>query len=152
PQYLEIKGEVAMGVEPTRGIGPGEVLRAPTGGMLPDGADAVVMVEYTAEHPDLTLEVRRAVAPGENVLQPSEDVQAGELLFEAGTRLRPQDIGLLAALGIARLTTYQKPRVAILSLPATKSSPSTRGPASVRCGTPTPIWLRPRCRRGAGCP
>ena len=87
----------------------------PTGGMLPIGADAVVMIEYTAEHPDQTLEVRRAVAPGENVLQPGEDVQAGELLFEAGMRLRPQDVGLLAALGLARLTAYQKPRVAILS-------------------------------------
>ena len=83
--------------------------------MLPEGADAVVMVEYTAEHPDKTLEVRRAVAPGENVLSPGEDVGAGELLFEAGVRLRPQDIGLLAALGITRLTVYQKPRVAILS-------------------------------------
>ena len=98
-----------------RGIAPGEVLRVPTGGMLPIGADAVVMIEYTAEHPDQTLEVRRAVAPGENVLQPGEDVQAGELLFEAGMRLRPQDVGLLAALGLARLTAYQKPRVAILS-------------------------------------
>ena len=115
PQYLEIKGEVAMGAAPDRGIGPGEALRVPTGAMLPMGADAVVMIEYTAEHPDQTLEVRRAVAPGENVLQPGEDVQAGELLFEAGTRLRPQDVGLLAALGLARLTAYQKPRVAILS-------------------------------------
>jgi len=115
PQYLEIKGEVPMGAAPARSVAPGEVLRVPTGGMLPAGADAVVMVEYTAEHPDLTLEVRRAVAPGENVLTPGEDVGAGELLFAAGTRLRPQDIGLLAALGIARLTTYQKPRVVILS-------------------------------------
>ncbi len=115
PQYLEIKGEVAMGGVPERGIGAGEVLRVPTGAMLPIGADAVVMIEYTAEHPDQTLEVRRAVAPGENVLQIGEDVQAGELLFEAGRRLRPQDVGLLAALGLARLTVYQKPRVAILS-------------------------------------
>ena len=115
PQYLEIKGEVAMGAAPTRGVGSGEALRVPTGAMLPEGSDAVVMVEYTAEHPDKTLEVRRAVAPGENVLSPGEDVGAGELLFEAGVRLRPQDIGLLAALGITRLTVYQKPRVAILS-------------------------------------
>ncbi len=115
PQYLEIKGEVPMGVAPQRGIGPGEVLRVPTGAMLPPGADAVVMIEYTAEHPDQTLEVRRAVAPGENVLQPGEDVGAGELLFMAGTPLRPQDIGLLAALGIFRLAVYQQPRVAILS-------------------------------------
>jgi molybdopterin molybdotransferase len=115
PQYLEITGEVAMGAAPERGVQPGEVLRVPTGAMLPEGADAVVMIEYTAEHPDKTLEVRRAVAPGENVLQPGEDVQAGELLFEAGSRLRPQDVGLLAALGIFRLGVYQKPRVAIIS-------------------------------------
>ena len=115
PQYLEVKGEVAMGVAAQVAVQPGEALRVPTGAMLPNGADAVVMVEYTAEHPDGTLEVRRAVAPGENVLTPGEDVRAGELLFEAGTRLRPQDVGLLAALGITSLTIYQKPRVAILS-------------------------------------
>ncbi|MGB8873324.1 MAG: molybdopterin molybdotransferase MoeA, partial [Desulfobaccales bacterium] len=94
---------------------PGEAFRVPTGAMLPEGADAVVMVEYTAEHPDLTLEVRRAVAPGENLLAPGEDVPAGKLLFDAGARLRPQDLGLLAALGITRLKAYRRPRVAILS-------------------------------------
>ena len=96
-----------MGAAPERGVAPGEALRVPTGAMLPAGADAVVMIEYTAEHPDETLEVRRAVAPGENVLPPGEDVGAGEPLFPAGTRLRPQDIGLLAALGITRLTVYR---------------------------------------------
>lgn len=115
PQYLEIKGEVPMGAVPERGVAPGEALRVPTGAMLPAGADAVVMLEYTAEHPDKTLEVRRAVAPGENVLQPGEDVGAGEPLFAAGARLRPQDIGLLAALGVTRLTVPRRPRVAILS-------------------------------------
>src|SRR5450759_4418951 len=68
PQYLEIKGEVPMGAAPTQGVGPGETLRVATGAMLPTGADAVVMVEYTAEHPDGTLEVRRALAPGESML------------------------------------------------------------------------------------
>jgi molybdopterin molybdotransferase len=115
PQYLEIKGEVPMGVASTRGAGGGETLRVATGAMLPPGADAVVMIEYTAEHPDGTLEVRRAVAPGENVLQPGEDVARGEPLFPAGRRLRPQEIGLLAALGLRRLAVYKKPRVAIIS-------------------------------------
>jgi molybdopterin molybdotransferase len=115
PQYLEIKGEVPMGLAPTRAVGAGETLRVATGAMLPTGADAVVMIEYTAEHPDGTLEVRRAVAPGENVLTPGEDVARGENLFQAGRRLRPQEIGLLAALGIKRLVAYQKPRVAIIS-------------------------------------
>ena len=67
-----------MGVAPTRAVGPGETLRVATGAMLPPGADAVVMIEYTAEHPDGTLEVRRAVAPGESVLTPGEDVARGE--------------------------------------------------------------------------
>jgi molybdopterin molybdotransferase len=115
PQYLEIKGEVPMGVAPSRGIGSGETLRVATGAMLPPGADAVVMIEYTAEHPDGTLEVRRAVAPGESLLTPGEDVARGETLFPVGRRLRPQEIGLLAALGIRRLAVYTKPRVAILS-------------------------------------
>jgi molybdopterin molybdotransferase len=115
PQYLEIKGEVPMGVAPDRGVGGGETLRVATGAMLPPGADAVVMIEYTAEHPDGTLEVRRAVAPGENVLAPGEDVARGERLFPAGRRLRPQEIGLLAALGITHLQAYQRPRVAIIS-------------------------------------
>jgi molybdopterin molybdotransferase len=115
PQYLEIKGEVPMGLPPTLGVAAGETLRVATGAMLPPGADAVVMLEYTAEHPDGTLEVRRAVAPGENVLKPGEDVSRGEALFPAGRRLRPQEIGLLAALGIRRLAAYKKPRVAIIS-------------------------------------
>ncbi len=115
PQYLELKGEVPMGVVPERAVGLGEALRVPTGAMLPPGADAVVMLEYTAEHPDRTLEVRRPVAPGENVLQPGEDVGRGEVLFPAGSLLRPQDLGLLAALGVTRLTAHRRPRVAILS-------------------------------------
>ncbi len=115
PAYLEIRGEVPMGAAAERGVGPGEAMRILTGAMLPPGGDAVVMVEYTAEHPDGTLEVRRAVAPGENVLQPGEDVRRGEVLFPGGARLRPQDIGLLAALGVSRLTVYRRPRVAIIS-------------------------------------
>jgi molybdopterin molybdotransferase len=115
PQYLTIQGEVAMGAAPTLSVGPEETLRVPTGAMLPSGADAVVMLEYTAEHPDGTLEVRRAVAPGENVLSPGEDVARGETLFPAGRRLRPQEIGLMAALGITAVLVYQKPRVAVIS-------------------------------------
>jgi molybdopterin molybdotransferase len=115
PQYLELKGEVPMGAAPGKDVSPGETLRVPTGAMLPAGADAVVMLEYTAEHPDGTLEVRRAVAPGDNVLTPGEDVARGEVLFPAGRRLRPQEVGLLAALGVGELVVYKKPRVAVIS-------------------------------------
>ena len=115
PQYLQIQGEVPMAAAPPQSMGPGETLRVPTGAMLPKGADAVVMLEYTAEHPDGTLEVRRSVAPGENVLNPGEDVRRGEVLFAAGRRLLPQDLGLLAALGVARVQVHRRPRAVIIS-------------------------------------
>ena len=114
PQYLEIKGEVPMGVAPTRGVGGGETLRVATGAMLPPGADAVVMIEYTAEHPDGTLEVRRAVAPGENVLQPGRTWLGRKALSGRPASAAPGDRPP-AALGIKRLAAYKKPRVAIIS-------------------------------------
>jgi molybdopterin molybdotransferase len=128
PQYLEIRGSVPMGRVPDGIVGTGEAWRIATGGMLPKGASAVVMVEYTNETPDGTLEVRRPVAPGENVMHPGEDVRARDPLFSAGRRLRPQDIGLLAALGVTRIVAHQKPRVAVLSsgdeiVPITKKPP-----------------------------
>ena len=131
PQYLDIRGSVAMGKVPQGVVGPGEAWRIATGGMLPKGATAVVMVEYTNEMPDGTLEVRRPVAPGDNILHPGEDVRARDPLFPAGRRLRPQDIGLMAALGIARVPVHQKPRVAVLSsgdeiVPITKQPPPGR--------------------------
>jgi molybdopterin molybdotransferase len=89
PQYLEIRGSVPMGEAPAGVVAGGEAWRIATGGMLPAGADAVVMVEYTNEMPDGTLEVRRPVAPGENVLQPGEDVKAHEPLFPAGASAPP---------------------------------------------------------------
>lgn len=131
PQYLEIRGSVPMGKAPAGVVGAGEAWRIATGGMLPRGATAVVMVEYTNEMPDGTLEVRRPVAPGENVMHPGEDVRAKDQLFPAGRRLRPQDIGLLAALGVTRVRVHQKPRVAVLSsgdeiVPITKKPPPGR--------------------------
>ena len=98
----------------TRGVASGEALRVPTGAMLPEGADAVVMVEYTAEHPDQTLEVRRAVAPGENVLKPGEDVGRGAALRGRG-KVAPPGHRPVGRSGDPRLTVYQRPRVAILS-------------------------------------
>jgi len=127
PQYLALVGEVPMGAAPERPVHPGEALRLATGGMLPPGADAVVMLEYTAEHPDRSLEVRRAVAPGENLLQPGEDVEAGAVLFSGGRRLRSQDVGLLAALGVAAPKVHRRPRVAVLSS-GDELVPLTAGP------------------------
>ena len=74
PAYLTVTGESPMGSAPTRSIQRGEALLIHTGGMLPDGADAVVMIERTQKTTDNEIEVMRAAAPGENVLQVGEDV------------------------------------------------------------------------------
>lgn len=96
-------------------LGPGQAARIPTGGSLPRGADAVVMVEHTGELGAGSIEVRRTVAPGENVMLPGEDVRQGESALPAGRTLRAQDIGLLAALGVTSVRVGIMPRVAILS-------------------------------------
>jgi molybdopterin molybdotransferase len=83
--------------------------------MLPDGADAVVMVEQTQEVDASTVEVLRPVAPGEHVLQPGEDVVKGDCVLPAGHALRPQDLGGLLALGIVEVTVARRLRVAIVS-------------------------------------
>ena len=115
PALLEIAGEVSMGEAVSRQIEPGKAMAIPTGGMLPAGADAVVMVEYTYPLDARTVEVTRTVAPGENILKRGEDIPVGEILFPQGWRLRPQDVGMLAAVGIDRVAVYRRPRVAILS-------------------------------------
>jgi molybdopterin molybdotransferase len=115
PALLEIAGEVAMGEEPTVVAGPGKAVAVPTGGMLPEGADSVVMVEYTLAVDETTIEVTRPVAPGENVLQAGDDIAPGAWLLKKSSVLRPQDIGVLAALGIAELEVFSAPRAALIS-------------------------------------
>ena len=89
--------------------------RVYTGGMIPPGAHAVVMVERTQKLDAKNIEVLRAVAPGENVIEVGEDVKEGEPLFDSGHILRPQDLGGLMALGITKVTVAVRPRVAIVS-------------------------------------
>ena len=115
PGYFTVVGELPMGKAPTVKVDVGEAATVHTGGMLAQGADAVVMMENTQRVDDGTIEVVRPVAPGENVVQVGEDVKAKELLLSKGHMLRPQDIGGLTALGIIDLSVARQPRVAILS-------------------------------------
>jgi len=115
PAYLDIVDEVFMGHAPTRGLGTGQCARIATGGMLPENADAVVMVEQTQEVGPTTIEALRAVAPGENVVQIGEDVRTGDPILAVGHRLRPQDLGGLVALGIASVRVARRLRVGIVS-------------------------------------
>jgi len=114
PAYLRLAGEVLMGTVPDGVVGPYEAMRIHTGAMLPDGADAVVMMEETNVHGD-EVEVLAAAPPGDNVLLPGEDVRAGATAFEAGTRIDVAVLGGLAALGCVRAGVYAQPRIAVLS-------------------------------------
>lgn len=115
PAVLQVTGRVAMGALPAFPIAAGQAAQIPTGGFLPDGADAVVMAEYANKLNDGTLEIVRPVTPGENVLSRSEDVTRGRPLIPPGKRLRPQDVGMLAGLGILEISTRKKPIVAVIS-------------------------------------
>ncbi|MCF8061087.1 MAG: molybdopterin molybdotransferase MoeA [Deltaproteobacteria bacterium] len=115
PALLEISGEVAMGAEPDRGIAPGQAARIATGGMLPEGADAVVMVEYSQALDERTVEVSRAVSPLENVIGPEDDVRKGEHVLPRGTRLRPRELGVLAGLGLDGVAVVRRPVIAVIS-------------------------------------
>ncbi len=115
PAYLRLAGEVPMGRPAEADVSPAEAVLVHTGGMIPAGADAVVMIEHTqAAGPD-EIEVRRPVAPGENIIQIGEDITAGEPILPAGRRLRAQDIGGLLAVGITWVTVARRPRVVIFA-------------------------------------
>lgn len=115
PAYLKLAGEVPMGADPELSLAPAECALIHTGGMLPAGADAVVMVEHTQSARADEVEMLRAVAVGDNVLKVGEDVAAGQEVIPAGTRLRPAEIGGLMALGVTRVQVARQPRVGILS-------------------------------------
>lgn len=115
PAYMKIVGEVLMGAEPGFAIESGEAALVHTGGMLPRGSDAVVMLEDTQQSGEDEIEVLKPAAVGENVIKKGEDVETGELILEAGMRLRPQDIGGLMALGLTTIQVARRPRVGILS-------------------------------------
>lgn len=115
PTYLKVAGSVEMGKPATQPLRKGEAVRIATGGMLPPGADAVVMIEYAEEVGDGTVEIHRSVAPWENVLRIGEDIAAGAPIFARGRRLRARDLGALTGIGITRVSVFRRPRVALIS-------------------------------------
>jgi molybdopterin molybdotransferase len=115
PAYLTVIGEILMGEKPGVVLMKGESAKIATGGMLPEGADAVVMLEHTQQADGKTIEVVRPVSPDENVIQAGEDAKKNERVLKDGHRLRPQDVGALAGLGITDIWTYERPKVSIIS-------------------------------------
>lgn len=115
PSALRLIGEVLMGRPAEITVGPGEAVAVSTGGMMPGGADAVVMLEHTESLLGGWINVLKAVAPGENVMREGEDVKKGQTILQVGHRLRPQDIGVLAALGYREVAVWEPWRVGILA-------------------------------------
>lgn len=115
PIYLSLVGEVEMGRPPAFELKHTQAALIHTGGMLPEGADAVVMVEMTQKSRPGEIEILRAVAVGDNILRAGEDVSPGSVVIPAGTWLRSMEIGGLAALGVSTVSVARKPRIAILS-------------------------------------
>jgi len=133
PTYLTLIGEVPMGDAPAFEIGAGQCALIHTGGMLPNGADAVVMLEYTQSAHEKEIEIFRAVANGENVIRIGEDVAQGQTVLLKGTLIRPAEIGGLLALGIISVRVIKKPIVGLISTGDEVIDPSqTPRPGQVR--------------------
>jgi len=115
PAILKVKGEVKMGEIPDIRINDGEAAKISTGGMLPEGADGVVMIEYCHFIDEDTIEVEKAISPLENVMLPDDDIKKGSIVLKKGRRIRPQDIGAFAGLGIRKIEVFRKVKVAIIS-------------------------------------
>jgi molybdopterin molybdotransferase len=115
PSILKVVGEIPMGRVSTIEVEDGEAVKVPTGGMVPKGADAVEMVEYTERVDTQTLHVFKTLSPLENMIQVGEDVRAGEIVLRQGHWVRPQDLGLMAGIGKTDLYVYRRPRVAVIS-------------------------------------
>ena len=114
PGSFAVVGEIAMGHPWPRRLQPGEAVRIPTGGVVPDGADAVVPIE-DARLTGSVLAVDAALAEGENVNPEAGDMRAGALVLEPGTRIRGPQLGVLATLGITSVAVYPRPRIAVIS-------------------------------------
>jgi molybdopterin molybdotransferase len=115
PAYLECIAELSVDQHPDIIVNPGECVRISTGGSLPKGTNAVVMVEHTTAMEAGTIEIHKAAAPGQNIMGRGEDARAGATVLEAGRLLRPQEIGMAAALGFDTVAVGPRPRVGIIS-------------------------------------
>ena len=115
PSFLDLKGEVDMGKEADMKISSGQAVYVPTGGMLPEGADGVVMIEHVEKMDKENILIYKSISSGENVVFKDDDIKVGQLLLEKGKRITPQDIGVLASLGISKINVYKKPKFYIIS-------------------------------------
>lgn len=115
PAYLQIVGEVNMGTSTNISLSPGQAVLIHTGGMVPENADAVIMIEETQPIGSNELEVRKAVGSGENFLAVGEEIDKDSVVIPAGTKIRSVEIGGLMAIGRVEVPVRKKPRIGIIS-------------------------------------
>jgi molybdopterin molybdotransferase len=150
PARLKPRGEVRMGAAAASSVDAGSAVRIPTGGMVPAGADAVVMQEHASIDGSVLL-VRRGVAPGDNVIARGADVRTGDVVLRQGRRLRPADLGALGGQGAARVEVVRPPRVAIVATGDEVVPPGAApGPGQVR--DMNSVALAGAVRRAGGAP
>lgn len=115
PAQLNVTGEIFMGEKADMTIHDGECVRIATGGMLPEGADSVVMVEHTdTAFEDFCL-IFKSVSPFENVTKKGDDIKENQVVFRKGRTLTSREVGAFASLGISKIPVAKKPRVGIIS-------------------------------------
>ncbi|MDR7855350.1 molybdopterin molybdotransferase MoeA [Tissierella sp.] len=110
PSILTIVGEVLMGQEAKISIKSGEAVYVPTGGMIPQGADGVIMIENTEKMDDNTILIYKSISQDENIIHKGEDIEKNALALKKGRKITPEVVGVLAALGISSFNIYRKPR------------------------------------------
>lgn len=115
PAILPVQGEVLMGQGAVFSLNPEECVAVPTGGAVPEGADSVVMVEYTEDYGDGTVGITKSTAPGQNMIFRGDDVYPGKVILQAGRVLSSQDIGALAAIGRVQVPVRKKLTVGVIS-------------------------------------
>jgi molybdopterin molybdotransferase len=114
PGRLPVVARIAAGVPAPRALEPGEAMGIATGGVVPDGADAVIPIEDVAEN-DNSVEIEHPVGQGDNVRPRGSDVSAGDVVVAQGSRLGPAQIGALAAAGLVEVSAARRPRVVVLA-------------------------------------
>ncbi|HAS79730.1 MAG TPA: molybdopterin molybdenumtransferase MoeA [Fusobacteriaceae bacterium] len=114
PAFFTLKGEVFMGEDTSKKLNSGEAIYVPTGAMIPNGADAMIMIEY-CEILDDTLLIHKPVSKFENIMLMGEDVKAGDIILKKGSTITPENVGVLASLGIYELPVFKKFTFSIIS-------------------------------------
>ena len=133
PAILPLQGEVLMGEGAEFALRAGECVAVPTGGAVPQGADSVVMIEYTEDYGDGTIGITKSVAPGQNMIFRGDDVFPGKVILQKGSVLSSQDIGALAAIGCVQVPVVKQLTVGVISTGDELVPPEAKpGPGQVR--------------------